>query len=61
MSLQNYIYDKYEKNMVNYYIHTTKIKDKYETRIYPVIDRTYANHPYYDVQWDKVLENKMIW
>ena len=56
MTLQHYIYDKYEKNMVNYYVHTIKSGVQYESRVYPVIDRSYANHPYYDVQWDEVLD-----
>lgn len=56
MILRHYIKDRY--NIVNFYIKTEKKdNDKYYTDVYPVIDRSYANCPYYDIQWNKILES----
>jgi len=57
MSLRDYIHDPYDINIIRFYIKTEKINGKYESRVYQVLDRAKAIYPYYDIQWNKVLEN----
>lgn len=57
MNLRDYIHDPYDINIIRFYIKTEKINGKYESRVYQVLDRSGANYPYYDIQWDRVLEN----
>lgn len=58
MNLRKYIRDPYD-NIISFYIKTEKKENnKYYTEVYTVIDRSYANCPYYDIQWDNILESE---
>ena len=56
MSLRHYIKDKRD-NVIVFYVKTEKENDGlYHSKVYNVIDRSYANTPYYDIQWNNTIE-----